>query len=188
MLNLALVFRIVYKFLILNHITKYIKMTGNLKGKVVLVTGAARGLGREYAKGMASEVAAIIAGDIRDCNETVSAITDSGGEAISVMVNVTSTSSCVSVALSAKEKFGRLEILVNNAAIYGLPFASHYSVSKATIIGLTRSLARELGRDWIRVNAIAPSLVMTEGTEEFFGETLYKGKTLLLKDKHCSEI
>ena len=37
-------------------------------------------------------------------------------------------------------------------------------------IGLTRGLARELGRDWIRVNAVAPSAVTTEGTDEFFGE------------------
>jgi 3-oxoacyl-[acyl-carrier protein] reductase len=38
------------------------------------------------------------------------------------------------------------------------------------VIGLTRSLARELGRDWIRVNAVAPSAVLTEGTDEFMGE------------------
>ena len=42
------------------------------------------------------------------------------------------------------------------------------------MIGITRSLARELGRDWIRVNAIGPSAVMTEGTREFFGDRLEK--------------
>jgi NAD(P)-dependent dehydrogenase (short-subunit alcohol dehydrogenase family) len=42
------------------------------------------------------------------------------------------------------------------------------------VIGITRSLARELGRDWIRVNAIGPSAVMTEGTREFFGDRLEK--------------
>jgi NAD(P)-dependent dehydrogenase (short-subunit alcohol dehydrogenase family) len=42
------------------------------------------------------------------------------------------------------------------------------------VIGITRSLARELGRDWIRVNAIGPSAVMTKGTREFFGDRLEK--------------
>jgi NAD(P)-dependent dehydrogenase (short-subunit alcohol dehydrogenase family) len=53
-----------------------------------------------------------------------------------------------------------------------MPFALHYTTSKAAVIGLTRGLARELGRDFIRVNAVAPSAVMTEGTAEFFGEKM----------------
>ena len=58
------------------------------------------------------------------------------------------------------------------AALAGLPYALHYSTSKAAVIGLTRALARELGRDWIRVNSIGPTAVATEGTEEFFGDKL----------------
>jgi p-cumic alcohol dehydrogenase len=50
-----------------------------------------------------------------------------------------------------------------------MPFALHYTTSKAAVIGLTRGLARELGRDRIRVNALAPSAVLTDGTREFFG-------------------
>jgi NAD(P)-dependent dehydrogenase (short-subunit alcohol dehydrogenase family) len=45
-----------------------------LKDKVAVVTGAARGLGRAYAEAMAREGAAIVAGDVRDCADTVSAI------------------------------------------------------------------------------------------------------------------
>jgi NAD(P)-dependent dehydrogenase (short-subunit alcohol dehydrogenase family) len=48
--------------------------------------------------------------------------------------------------------------------------------SKGAVIAMSRSLARELGRDWIRVNAVAPSAVMTEGTREFFGEKLEKAR------------
>jgi len=44
-----------------------------------------------------------------------------------------------------------------------------YGVSKAVVIGITRCLARELGRDWIRVNSVAPSMVLTEGTTTYFG-------------------
>jgi NAD(P)-dependent dehydrogenase (short-subunit alcohol dehydrogenase family) len=44
---------------------------------------------------------------------------------------------------------------------------------------MTRGMARELGADNIRVNAVAPSAVMTEGTEEFFGEKLDKAKRVI---------
>ena len=56
------------------------------------------------------------------------------------------------------------------AAVFGLPNALHYTTSKAAVLGITRGLARELGRYFIRVNAIAPSAVLTEGTDEFFAE------------------
>lgn len=48
------------------------------------------------------------------------------------------------------------------------------TTSKAAVIGMTRGLARELGRDNIRVNAVAPSAVITEGTREFFANKLDK--------------
>ena len=56
------------------------------------------------------------------------------------------------------------------AAKYGMAFGLDYPMSKAAVIGITRSLARELGRDWIRVNSIAPSAVLTEGTTENMGD------------------
>ena len=51
-----------------------------------------------------------------------------------------------------------------------MPYGLHYTTSKAAVIGLTRGLARELGRDNIRVNAIAPSAVLTDAAREFFAE------------------
>jgi NAD(P)-dependent dehydrogenase (short-subunit alcohol dehydrogenase family) len=65
---------------------------------------------------------------------------------------------------------GSIVNLASLAATYGTPFALHYTTSKAAVIGLTRGLARELGRDNIRVNCLAPSAVLTEGTREFFGD------------------
>ena len=64
---------------------------------------------------------------------------------------------------------GSIINIASLAAVYGMPFGLHYATSKAAVIGMTRALARELGRDSIRVNAIAPSAVLTEGTDEFFG-------------------
>ncbi len=86
------------------------------------------------------------------------------------VVIVTDRASVDAMAKATMAKFGRIDGLVNNAALYGMPFALHYTTSKAAVIGMTRGLARELGRSGIRVNAIAPSAVNTEGTREFFGE------------------
>jgi len=194
-----------------------------LEGKVAIVTGAARGLGREFVRVLARAGARVVAADVSDCSETVSSL---GAAALAVRADVTDMASVEGMAASAREAFGRIDILANNAALYatlkggrfekideaewdaamrvnvkgiwqcckavvpemrkagggsiiniaslaatyGTPFALHYTASKAAVIGLTRGLARELGRDNIRVNAIAPSAVLTEGTREFFGE------------------
>jgi 3-oxoacyl-[acyl-carrier protein] reductase len=200
----------------------------SLTGKVVLITGAARGLGLAYAKNLGEAGAIVVAGDVSDCSEAVLA---AGNDAFAVRLDVTDVASCDRMAEQAIERFGRIDGLVNNAALYGslrggrfnqiaeadwdaamavnvkgiwncckavvpamrqsgggsivniaslaatygMPFALHYTTSKAAVIGLTRGLARELGRDLIRVNAVAPSAVMTEGTVEFLGEKLDRG-------------
>jgi len=206
-----------------------------LKDKVAIVTGAARGLGRAYAEALAREGAAVVAGDVRDCAETIEAIKKAGGRALGMTLDVASLASCQAMADAAMKEFGRVDALVNNAAlyanlkggrfdqldeaqwdrvmqvnvkgvwngcraivpimrkqksgsvinisslapVYGLPYALDYSVSKGAVIAMSRSLARELGRDWIRVNSVAPSAVMTEGTKEFFGEKLEKAKEVI---------
>jgi len=207
-----------------------------LENKVAIVTGAARGLGRAYAEALAAEGAAVIAADLNDCNDTVAAITTAGGRAVATQVDVADSQSCDAMASLALDAFGRVDILINNAALYaglkgarfeqldetqwdkvmqvnikgtwltsravvgamrsggdggsiiniaslaavfGLPYGLDYVASKAAVIGMTRGMARELGPDHIRVNAVAPSAVMTEGTEEFFGEKFEKAKTVI---------
>ncbi len=210
-------------------------------GKVVAITGAARGLGREFAVSLAAAGAKVFAADINDCAATAELIAAAGGEAATCRVDVADAGSAAAMAEAAVAAFGRIDALVNNAALYGalhggrfdaideaewdacmavnvkgiwncckaavpamrragggsivniaslaatygMPFGLHYTTSKAAVIGLTRGLARELGRDRIRVNALAPSAVVTEGTREFFGprveralETIKAGQTI----------
>jgi NAD(P)-dependent dehydrogenase (short-subunit alcohol dehydrogenase family) len=92
-------------------------------------------------------------------------------------VNVKGIWNCCKAVVPAMRQSGGGSIvnIASLAATYGMPFALHYTTSKAAVIGLTRGLARELGRDNIRVNAVAPSAVMTEGTVEFLGEKLDRG-------------
>jgi 3-oxoacyl-[acyl-carrier protein] reductase len=200
----------------------------SVAGKIVLITGAARGLGAEYARSLGAAGAHVVAGDIADCGLVADA---AGNRAFGVHLDVTDVASCDRMAEQAIERFGRIDALVNNAALYGtlrggrfnqiaegdwdaamavnvkgiwncckavvpgmrqsgggsivniaslaatygMPYALHYTTSKAAVIGLTRGLARELGRDSIRVNAVAPSAVLTEGTAEFFGDKMDRG-------------
>ena len=91
---------------------------GQLDGKVAIVTGAARGLGRAYAEAMAGEGAAVTASDINSCEETVQAIKDAGGRAAGVVTDVADMDSCTAMAAQALEEFGKIDVLVNNAALY----------------------------------------------------------------------
>ncbi len=194
----------------------------SVTGKVIIVTGAARGLGREYARSLGASGAKIVAGDVLDCDIP---------DAVCVKLDVADMASVEAMAAAAMKAHGRIDGLVNNAALYGslrggrfnqipeadwdaamlvnvkgiwncckavvpamrqggggsivniaslaatygMPYALHYTTSKAAVIGMTRGLARELGRDNIRVNAVAPSAVMTEGTREFLADKLDRG-------------
>ena len=211
-----------------------------LKDKVAVVTGAARGLGRAYVEALAAEGASIVAADLNDCADTVAAVEAAGGRAIATTVDVSNSASCEAMADLAADALGRIDILINNAALYaglkgarfeqldeaqwdrvmqvnikgtwltsravvgpmraggdggsiiniaslaavfGLPYGLDYVASKAAVIGMTRGMARELGPDHIRVNAVAPSAVMTEGTEEFFGEKFEKAKSVIASNQ-----
>lgn len=95
---------------------------------------------------------------------------------------------CRAVVPSMKERGGGSVINISSlAATYGLPNALHYTASKAAVIGITRGLARELGRYWIRVNAIAPSAVMTEGTAEFFGDKLERAAEVIRENQSLKQ-
>lgn len=96
-------------------------------------------------------------------------------------INVVGIWRCCKAAIGPMKDNGSGSIvnITSLAAVYGLPYSLHYATSKAAVIGMTRSMARELGRNWIRVNCIAPSAVMTEGTAEFMGDKLEKAKKVI---------
>jgi NAD(P)-dependent dehydrogenase (short-subunit alcohol dehydrogenase family) len=87
---------------------------------VAIVTGAAQGIGREYAKVLASNGAAVVVADVNatSAEETADQIAAEGGRARAVETDVSDRGSCQRAAAKAREEFGPVSILVNNAAIY----------------------------------------------------------------------
>jgi NAD(P)-dependent dehydrogenase (short-subunit alcohol dehydrogenase family) len=95
---------------------------GRLAGKVALISGAARGQGEAEARLFAREGASVVLGDIRaELGEQVAAeINGAGGQAVFAQLDVSSESDWASAVGLAESAYGRLDILVNNAAIIGL--------------------------------------------------------------------
>jgi 3-oxoacyl-[acyl-carrier protein] reductase len=185
--------------------------------QVSLVTGAGGGIGRAIAEKLAREGERVVVNDLEEASaeEVVAGIVESGGQATSTPGDVSDPEDVGRMVERAREAFGPIEVLVNNAG-YGQqkPFVeltvedfdrmigvhlrgtflctsavlpgmlaagwgvivnvasqlgqiggvelSHYSAAKAGIIGLTKSLAREVSAQGVRVNAVAPGPINTE--------------------------
>jgi 3-oxoacyl-[acyl-carrier protein] reductase len=91
-----------------------------LKDKVAIVTGGGIGIGKAYAHGLAKEGAKVVVADIQDAEaqKVAADIKAAGGEAIAVLVDVTSPEKTQAMAAAALQAYGRIDILVNNAGLY----------------------------------------------------------------------
>ena len=191
----------------------------NLTGQVALVTGASRGIGKSIAVALGKSGAqvACIARDAAKLAETVEAIRSAGGTAEAFACDVTKSESVDQVVDAVVAKWGKLDIVVNNAGItrdtliprmsdeqwddvintnlrgvflftraatkvmmsarygriinissvsglMGNPGQSNYSASKAGVIGMTRTVAKELAGRKVTVNCVAPGFIETEMT------------------------
>src|SRR3989304_4435022 len=89
-----------------------------LRGRVAIVTGAARGLGRDYADMFAKDGVKVVIADVMSDRASVAAesIRQRGGEAIAVKSDVSDLASVTAMASAAHAAFGRVAILVHNAA------------------------------------------------------------------------
>lgn len=192
-----------------------------LEGKIALVTGASRGIGRQTAITLASYGATVIVnynGNQAKAQEVVELIKSNGGNAVEYGCNISDYAEVEAMMQYIIKEFGGIHILVNNAGItkdglllkmseedydavldtnlkgtfncikhasrqmlkqregriinlssvvgvYGNAGQVNYAASKAGVIGMTKSVAKELGSRGITVNAVAPGFIATEMTD-----------------------
>ncbi len=197
-----------------------------LEGKVAIVTGGGKGIGRAISLAFASEGADVVVAARTESSlkEVAAEIEAIGRKSLVVVTDLSKAESPLNVVDRTLEKFGKVDVLVNNSGIEGpidnvadmdlegwnellavnltgtmlcaryvleksmiprrsgviinlssaagrkgFPTRSAYSSSKFAIIGLTQSLASEVGKYGIRVNSIAPGAVEGERIERVFG-------------------
>jgi NAD(P)-dependent dehydrogenase (short-subunit alcohol dehydrogenase family) len=90
-----------------------------LKDRVVIVTGGASGMGRTYCLGVAAEGARVVVADVADARSTVDEIEGRGGQALGLTCDVSREDDTLRLAGETLGRFGRIDVLVNNAAVYG---------------------------------------------------------------------
>ena len=153
-----------------------------LEGKIALVTGASRGIGRQIALTLGREGAAVIVnynGSAAKAEEVVKEIEAAGGKAEAVQCNVSDFESCGRMMADMVSRYGRLDILVNNAGITRdnllmkmseEDFDAVISTNLKGVFNCIKHISRQMlkqkaGRIINTVNAVAPGFIATEMTD-----------------------
>jgi 3-oxoacyl-[acyl-carrier protein] reductase len=134
-----------------------------MSDRVVLVSGGAAGIGRATARRFARDGARVAVWDVKseDPDALVSEFAEAGGEGSFQTVDVTDATAVEQAVAAVVERWGRIDVLVNNAGILR-DAQLDYAATKAGVVNMTKTWARELGKYNIRVNAVAPGFIATE--------------------------
>lgn len=155
-------------------------MEKRLSGKVAVVTGAAQGIGRAYAIQLAKAGAKLCVSDVIEPVETIEAINAIGGEAIGAVADITSNPSLQKMVAATKSSFGRADILVNNAALFGtLRMGAYDTLSEEE---WDRVMMVNVRGTWQTIKAVVPLMKQSGGGKiiNISSATVFKGTPMLL--------
>jgi len=133
---------------------------GLLDGKVVIVTGGGHGIGRAYCLGIAREGGTAVVADIDEnaVHGVAKAIQDSGGKALGTKVDVANFASCQEMAKKALDTYGKIDGLVNNAAIFMSVPAEKGTWQEITEDAWDRIMAVNVKGLWLCSRAVVPAM------------------------------
>jgi len=129
---------------------------GKLDGRVAVITGGGRGLGKVFSIGLAAEGARILAAtnETAGLDETIQEVRQMGTEGESIMMDVTSEEETERMAKYAMDRFGRIDILINNAAYYyGLQRKPFYEIAPDEWDAVMRVNVKGI---WLATKAVYP--------------------------------
>ncbi|MGL5165050.1 MAG: SDR family NAD(P)-dependent oxidoreductase [Afipia sp.] len=151
-----------------------------LENRVAIVTGAAQGIGRIYALALAAAGARVCVSDITVPEETLAEITKAGGEASAVKADVSDQASLDAMVAHTVSRFGRLDVLVNNAGMFGsLKMQGFADIAPEE---WDRVMAVNVRGVWQAINAAVPAMKRAGGGNiiNISSGTVFKGSPYLL--------
>lgn len=150
-------------------------MAGMLDGKVVIVTGGARGLGRVYSLGIAAEGGRVVVADVLDGRPVADEIVEMGGEAVAVTTDVSDEQATREMAGAAVERFGAIDVLLNNAAMFSETTRGPFDTP--TVAEWDRTFEVNVRGVWLCIKAVYPRM-KEQGSGKIINiasNTVYKG-------------
>ena len=147
----------------------------SLKERTVIITGGARGIGRAYALGLAERGANVVIADVLDGSSTVAEAARAGGGAMAVITDVSDQDSTAAMAEAAVERFGRVDALINNAAMFSETTRGPFT--ELTVEEWDRAFAVNVRGVWLCVKAVHPYMA-AQGSGKIINiasNTCYKG-------------
>lgn len=151
-----------------------------LSGRVAIVTGAGQGIGRVYAVALAAAGAKVCVSDVSFPEETVAQINQSGGEAVGCVADVTNRATLDAMVSHTINSFGKIDILVNNAALFGvLRMGGFEDISQDE---WDKVMTVNVRGTWQAIAAVTPALKKNGGGKivNITSATVFKGTPYML--------
>ena len=135
-------------------------MATRLDGRVAIVTGGGHGIGKAYCRALAHEGARVVLAEIdrKAAEETSDVVRAEGGESLAVVTDVADEASAAAMARATVERFGRIDVLVNNAAVFATIPISRVPIEDISVAEWDQVMAVNLRGMFLACKAVLPAM------------------------------